>query len=105
MEDSLKRVSRFRFVIKKLSAHESMMAYWLEIPEFIDALVELDEQGISIENETVLPHMKKICENRVHESRQDGGRPFCYGIAHRAIKQIEKAVKSSEVQNDLSKVL
>lgn len=84
------KASKMAFLCKKISTHESNMAYWLTIPEFVNVLYTMFEQGKVIDDSSVLNLMKVVYRSK--EEAQVPNSEFNYRWARRAIIHIEKAL-------------
>lgn len=91
---------KLRFLIRKLSGYKPSVICWLTIPDFEREALLMLSKGMDLNNKTLLPVMQRIFTERMEEAKS-GGRDFHYHrLARNCMKQIEKAIQSSEVEND-----
>lgn len=82
--------SRLNILYKVCSAHKYNMAYWLTIPEFVDEMLSLREQGVLFNDQNVLDVMQRIY-NEKDENRALYP-DFNFSTARQAINQIQRAL-------------
>lgn len=88
---------RYGFLYRKCSCGRLPLTKWLYVPEFVAELDAMTEQGVSITDETLLPVMKKIYDQKLEERRalrKVGIRSdFEFGHAKSGIKDIRQAIE------------
>ena len=78
---------KYNFLIKKSSSPQMALSYWLQVPEFIAALADLEAQNITIDDASVFPIMQKI-----YLEKEQNGADFNYYLARKALRKIAEAL-------------
>lgn len=78
----------FGFLIKKSASPQMALSYWLQVPDFIEALKALDAKHIEINDASVFPIMQKIYLGK----QQANDETFNYYLARKALRKIAEAL-------------
>lgn len=92
---------RFGSLFQRCSCGSIQLKMWLQVPEFIAKLELMIDQGIELCDETLLPVMKEIYDQKLKEKQQanrngawyDG---FEFGEAKSGMRRMRKAIEAKQ---------
>ena len=79
------------FLYRRVSIHPILLDYWFIVPEFVDGIRQMVEQGIEIDDNSVLRLMTEIYSEK--ERQRKGGELkdyFNFYKTRRGITQLKK---------------
>ena len=81
------------FMLRKISASGTSIAYWLTVPEFVSEMRNKVLHNETIDNESVLPIMERIYDEKLHLRNRGVDVDFGFYRARKAINQLSRIRK------------
>lgn len=84
--------NKLNFMFNKISVPKMSMVYWLKVPEFVDAILEMYEGQKVIDDATVHEVMVRVYDQTIAYKGTDRAKDYNYAKMRQGIKHLSEVL-------------